>query len=65
MDNVLNIKGMSCSHCEARVKKALAELGVKVLNVNAQENCAEVELNNVDLKKIKETLDDIGFSLVL
>ena len=64
MKTVLNINGMSCGHCEARVKNTLTELGVNVLSVNAQENKAEVELNNIDLAKVKEALDDIGFDLV-
>lgn len=40
----LNVEGMTCSHCEARVTKALSEVnGVKSAVVSLDEGTATVE----------------------
>lgn len=66
MSQTIKIEGMSCGHCEMRVKKALDELGVEVLKVSASENMAEINnVNNTPMEKIKETIDDAGYTIVL
>lgn len=45
----LKITGMSCGHCERRVKNALEEIeGVTVISVSASEDRAEVETSVED-----------------
>ena len=61
----LKVNGMACTGCENRVKNALKTIdGVK--NVDASfENCyVKIELSkDVPLDTIKETIEDLGFSV--
>ena len=46
MEKTLNIEGMMCAHCEARVKKALeAVIGVKQADVSHTTGTAVVTLD--------------------
>ncbi len=59
--------GMSCSHCENRVKKSLLQLdGVVQCSVNAKTGMVEcdVENNKVTLKQVEEGIEDCGFEVV-
>lgn len=66
MKKVMNIEGMSCSHCENRVTNALMDLeGVESVVVNLSEKTATVEADervNDDL--LKETVEDLGFEVL-
>lgn len=65
MSQIIKIEGMSCGHCEMRVKKGLEELGVEVLKVSSKENMAEINnVNNTPMEKIKKTIDDAGYDVV-
>lgn len=57
------VRGMSCSHCSARVEKALATVkGVKSAKVDLEEKTATVTANeNVSLDSLKAAVKDIGF----
>lgn len=64
MSEIIKIEGMSCGHCEGRVKIALEELGIDVIRVNASEKMAEINnINNVEIEKIKESIIDIGYEV--
>lgn len=66
MKKVMNIEGMSCSHCENRVTNTLMDLeGVESVVVNLSEKTATVEADervNDDL--LKETVEDLGFEVL-
>lgn len=48
MEKIMNIEGMMCGHCEARVKKCLEELeGVKEATVSHETGVAVVKLDKV------------------
>ncbi|MCT4634375.1 MAG: cation transporter [Firmicutes bacterium] len=64
MSTVLKVEGMSCGHCENRVKNALEELGVEIIKVSASEDMVEINEKGVSLDKIKEAIEDVGYDVV-
>ena len=63
----LNVEGMSCSHCENAVKKAVGALdGVSKVDVSLQENTVSVEFDpaRASVELIKEAIDDQGYEVV-
>lgn len=63
MENVtLQIDGMSCGHCVARVEKALSKLeGVDVGNVEVGSAEMSYDPSRVSPDKILEAVDGLGF----
>ena len=62
----LQVEGMSCSHCENRVKKAVGELGgVHTVSVSLADNTVTVEFDpeTVALPLIVETIQDQGYDV--
>lgn len=62
----LNVLGMSCSHCENSVKKAVGSLeGVSGVTVSLVEKKVTVEYSpeKVDIKAIKEAIEDQGYDV--
>jgi len=59
----LKITGMSCGHCERRVKNALEEIdGVTVISVSASEDRAEVETSVEDAVLIA-AVEEAGYNV--
>ena len=64
---VLNVEGMSCSHCVNAVTKAVTALeGVSGVNVDLEGKTATVEYDadKVSLESIKEAIEDEGYDVV-
>lgn len=63
MENLtLQIDGMSCGHCVARVEKALSKLeGVDVRNVEVGAAEMSYDPSRVSPDKILEAVDGLGF----
>lgn len=62
----LTVLGMSCSHCEASVKKAVGALqGVDSVGVDLKGKKVTVEFDpgKVDLKAIKNAIEDQGYDV--
>lgn len=60
---VLKVEGMSCSHCENAVKKAVGALdGVSSVSVNLKGKTVTVEYDSakVSLDDIKNEIEDQG-----
>ncbi len=58
----LKVKGMSCEHCVASVKKALENIpGLSQVNVNLQAGEATFANAGADRGKIREAIKKIGF----
>lgn len=59
----LKIDGMSCGHCERRVKNALEEIdGVQVLSVSADQNIATVE-TTVEDAVLMAAVEEAGYTV--
>lgn len=62
----LNVEGMSCTHCENSVIKAVGTLnGVYKVNVdlNAKRVTVEYDSEKVDIQTIKDTIEDQGYDV--
>jgi copper chaperone len=67
IQTVLNVEGMSCSHCVNAVTKAVAALdGVSGVNVNLEGKTVTVDYNadQVSLESIKEAIEEEGYDVV-
>ena len=66
MTVTMNINGMMCEHCEARVKKALEAVpGVASAVVSHQNNCAEVTLTeDVPFETLKAAVEAQDYEVV-
>jgi len=64
---VLKVDGMSCSHCENRVKKAVAGLdGVQDVAVSLEDKTVTVAYDSAILgvALLQETIEDQGYDVV-
>ena len=64
--STLIVEGMSCSHCENSVKKAVGALnGVNSVTVDLKSNKVTVEydVERVSLDTIKDTIEDQGYDV--
>ncbi len=62
----LSVQGMSCSHCEASIKKAVGDLnGVDKVTVdlNTKKVTVDYDQEKVALQTIKDTIEDQGFEV--
>lgn len=59
----INIEGMMCEHCVARVKKALETISDKPVTVNLSGNNAVVD-EHLDEKLIVKTISDAGYKVI-
>ncbi len=63
----LKVEGLSCSHCENRVKNAVGALsGVSGVAVNLSEKTVSVELDStaVTEKQVKDAIEEQGYEVV-
>ena len=65
MEKTMNIEGMMCGHCEARVKKALEELPEVDEAVVSHETGTAVVTLNKDLSNdaLKKAVEDQGYTV--
>ncbi len=64
---VLSVDGMSCAHCEAAIKGALADLtGVSDTLVDLSAKTVTVEYNDgqVTIGAIREAIEDQGYDVL-
>jgi len=64
---ILNVEGMSCSHCENAVKKAVGSLsGVSNVTVSLKEKTVTVEYDSSKVSKadIKIAIEEQGYDVV-
>lgn len=62
---VIKIKGMSCSHCAAAVKKALSEIdGIENVEVDLERGEASFdEVKTVEMEIIKRGIEKAGYEV--
>jgi len=62
----LNVEGMSCSHCENSVKKAVGALngvGNVTVDLKAKKVTIDFDPEKVSIETIKETIEDQGYDV--
>lgn len=66
MKKILEIDGMTCAHCAARVKKELEKIeGVEAVEVSVEEKKAVVSLNTaVTEEELKAAIEEAGYKVV-
>lgn len=65
VERILQIKGMSCGHCSARVEKALNNIDGVEAKVDLETNSAKVIITKaVSDNMIKEAVDNVGYEVV-
>lgn len=65
MKKVIEINGMSCSHCQARVEKALNEIDGVEAKVDLKKNRAIVKLTkDVSDQILKDAVIEAGYEVV-
>lgn len=61
----IKVEGMTCNHCKANVENNLQKLAfVENAVVNLAEKTVTLEGDNIDLDKVKETVESIGYKAV-
>jgi copper chaperone CopZ len=64
-EKTLQIKGMSCGHCSARVEKALNAIDGVTATVDLEANSAKVTLlKEVSDETLKAAVDKVGYEVV-
>lgn len=65
MKKIIEIKGMSCEHCQARVEKALNAISGVEAKVELKKNRAVVELTkDIDDQLLNDTVTEAGYEVV-
>ncbi len=58
----IKVEGMTCNHCKANVENNLKKLSfIETATVDLNDKSVTIEGNNIDLKKVKETIDSLGY----
>lgn len=61
----VTVNGMTCSHCEANVKRNLEALkGIDNVVANNANNTVKISGKNINLKKVEETVNGLGYQFV-
>lgn len=59
------VEGMTCSHCEANVKRNLEALkGISVVVANNQTNQVKITGSGYTVEKVKETVNGLGYKFI-
>ncbi len=62
----IKVEGMTCNHCKANVEKNLEKLPfIDNLQVNLADKTVTLEGDNIELEKVKETIDNLGYQTIL
>ncbi len=65
MKKIIEIKGMSCAHCQAKAEKALNAIPGVTAKVDLKKNRALVSLEaEVEDKMFRDALSEVGFEAV-
>ena len=65
MKKIIEIEGMSCSHCAQKVENALYGLPeTEEVNINLENKSAEVDFSSdIDDKLISDLIKSVGYSV--
>jgi copper chaperone CopZ len=58
----INVTGMNCNHCQTNVEKNVGKIeGIKTINADYTRNLVEISGDNIDMKKVEETVKSLGY----
>lgn len=58
----LSVSGMTCNHCKMTVEKNVSKLGkFESVIANPVTNTLEIQGENINLKTIEETIEQLGY----
>jgi copper chaperone CopZ len=61
----INVSGMTCSHCEATVKKHLEALnGIEEVQADNKSGTVQISGSRIDLEKVKDTISGLGYQFL-
>lgn len=61
----VKVAGMSCSHCEARVKNGLESMeGITNVEADNKSETVKIAGTNIDLEEVKETINHMGYRFI-
>jgi len=61
----VTVTGMTCSHCEANVKRNLEALkGITNVVADNKTNTVKISGTDIDLEKVKTTVNGLGYRFV-
>ena len=61
----VKVTGMTCSHCEANVKRNLENLqGISNVVADRNTNAVKISGTKIDIQKVKETVTGLGYTFV-
>lgn len=64
-NQTIKVEGMTCNHCKSNVEMNLEKLSfIKSAQVNLNDKSVTLEGDNIDLDKVKETVESIGYKYV-
>lgn len=64
-ETVLKVKGMACGGCENRIQNAIRMMeGIESVVANHKEGTVKIIANEVEIDKIKEKIEDLGFDVL-
>ena len=62
MEKILEVQGMTCEHCKAKVEKALEEIeGVEEVKVSLFRKQAKIKGENLEDEKLVKTVEEAGY----
>lgn len=62
---IINVEGMMCEGCENRIQNTLKNIeGVESVIANHKDGTVTIIAENIDIEKIKEMIEDIGFVIL-
>ncbi len=62
MEKILEVQGMTCEHCKAKVEKALEEIeGVEEVKVSLFKKQAKVKGENLEDEKLVKAVEEAGY----
>jgi len=61
----IKVDGMTCNHCKANVENNLKKLDfIESAEVNLSNKTVDLSGDNIDLDKVKELIDDLGYKYI-
>ena len=62
---IINVEGMMCGGCENRIQNTLKNIeGVESVIANHKDGTVTIIAKNIEVDKIKEKIEDIGFEVI-